>query len=87
MANHKSAKKRARQIVKRTARNRPIRSLVKSATRAFREALEAGDKGKIEETFKHATRVLRRAASKGVLPKGTASRRVSRLSLAHNRAN
>ena len=84
MANHKSAKKRARQMVKRTARNRPIKTRIKTVTRAFREALVEGDKTKVEETYNVAAQTLRRAASSGIIPKRTASRRVSRLSLAFN---
>lgn len=86
MANHKSAKKRARQTVKRTARNRPVKTHIKTTTRAFREAIAEGDKTKVEETYKAAAQTLRRAASRGVIPKRTASRRVSRLSVAFNTA-
>ena len=86
MANHKSAKKRARQTVARTIRTRGIRTQVKSTIRAFREALTSGDKKKAEATLDIATRSLRRAASRGVLHSRTASRRVSRLARAF-RAN
>ena len=84
MANHKSAKKRARQTVKRTARNRPVKTHIKTVTRAFREAVAEGDKKKVEEAYQEAAKTLRRAASRGVIPKRTASRRVSRLSLTFN---
>jgi len=82
VANHKSAKKRARQTPKRTERNRAHRSRVKTAIRAFREAVTGGDKSAIEVAYKTATRILRKAASNGILKKQTASRRVSRMSLA-----
>ena len=86
MANHKSSKKRARQTPVRTARNQDIKSSVKTAVRTFREALKSGDKEKLAEAFRQATRSLRRAASKGVLHKANASRRVSRLTQAFNKA-
>lgn len=86
MANHPSAKKRARQTVARTERNRSIRSRVKNATRAFREALASGDKDAAAKMLAEATRVIRKSASKGVLHKVTASRRVSRLAQAYHKA-
>ena len=79
MANHKSAKKRARQTHKRTERNRSTRSRVKSAVKSARSALTAGDAGEAATALKTAEGVLRRAASKGAIPKKRASRSVSRL--------
>ena len=85
MANHKSAKKRARQTPKRTERNRSTRSRVKSAVKSARSALEAGDAGETAAALKTAEGVLRRAASKGAIPKKRASRSVSRLAKNQNR--
>jgi small subunit ribosomal protein S20 len=85
VANHKSAKKRARQAVKRTERNRHTRSRVKSAVRSARTALAAGDTGETTSALKVAESILRRAASKGVIPKKRASRHVSRLAKSQNR--
>lgn len=85
MATHKSAEKRARQSVKRAARNLSRRSKVRGGIRAFREAIVAGDKKKAEEALRAATSELRKAASKGVLHARNASRRVSRLVLAFNK--
>lgn len=75
MANHKSAEKRARQSEKRRARNRHVNSGVKTAVKAFRQA-PAEER---ESALRRAESVIRRAASKGVLSKKQASRRVSRL--------
>ena len=86
MANHKSAKKRARQTVVRTARNRGVRTRVKNAVRAFREAIASGDKKQAEVELKSATQSLRKAASAGVMHKVSVSRRVSRLAQAFNKA-
>jgi len=85
LANHKSAKKRARQTLKRTERNRHTRSRVKSAVKSARTALTAGDTGETTAAIKVAESVLRRAASKGVIPKKRASRHVSRLAKSQNR--
>jgi small subunit ribosomal protein S20 len=85
VANHKSAKKRARQTPKRTERNRSARSRVKSAVKNARSALEAGDAGETAAALKSAEGVLRRAASKGAIPKKRASRSVSRLAKSQNR--
>jgi small subunit ribosomal protein S20 len=85
VANHKSAKKRARQTLKRTERNRHTRSRVKSAVKSARTALDAGDAGETTSAIKVAEGVLRRAASKGAIPKKRASRQVSRLAKGQNR--
>ncbi len=85
MANHKSAKKRARQTLKRTERNRRIRSRVKTAVKSARTALAAGDASETASAIKLAEGILRRAASKGTIPKKRASRHVSRLAKSQNR--
>jgi small subunit ribosomal protein S20 len=79
MANHKSAKKRIKQTIKRTERNRFYRTRMKNIIRAVREAVESGDKQKALEAFKLANKKLHHFVSKGFLKKGTASRKVSRL--------
>lgn len=85
MATHKSAVKKARQDIKRTARNESVRSRVKTAVRNFREALASGDRDTQLKLLVTATRELRKAASKGVVHMRNASRRVSRLELAFNK--
>ena len=85
MATHKSAEKRARQTVGRTARNTAVKSSVKTAIKIFRTALTGDDKVTTQAALLAATRALRKAASRGVFPKTTASRRVSRLVLAFNK--
>ena len=84
MATHKSAKKRARQTLKRTARNRHIHSGAKSAIRNVRAAVDAKDQEKTDAALKAAESVLRRAASKGVIPKKRVSRQISRLTKSRN---
>jgi small subunit ribosomal protein S20 len=87
MAQHRSAEKRARQSEKRRERNRAVRSRVRGSTRAVRTALEQGDLATAQEQLGQAEKLLRRAASKGVLKKTTASRTVSRLAKAVHRAS
>lgn len=78
MANTKSAKKRARQTPKRTARNTQIRSGVKTAVRQAREAILGNGKD-IAATLKQAISTISKAGTKGVLHKKNVARRISRL--------
>ena len=86
MANHKSAKKRARQALKRRDRNRAVKTEVRSAVKAVRTAAEAGDSAAAAAHVRVAESKLRKAASKGVIKKETASRQVSRLTRAATQA-
>ena len=79
MANTRSAQKRNRQATKRRARNLSVRNAVKNAVKKAREAVSSGDGAKAKEAVRGATRMLNRAASKGVLHARNASRRVARL--------
>ncbi len=79
MANTPSAKKAVRKIAARTEINKSRRSRVRTFVRKLEDALQAGDKSAAELAFKAAEPELMRAASKGVLHKNTASRKVSRL--------
>lgn len=79
MANIKSAKKRAKVIAKKTANNRIRKSIIKTSEKRFLEALEAGDKDLALERFKAAEKVIDQAASKNILHKNAAARKVSRL--------
>jgi small subunit ribosomal protein S20 len=78
MANHASAEKRHRQSERRRVRNKHWRSTVRNAIKSVREgaAERAGD---LAERVHRAERLLRKAASKGVLHDRTVSRTVSRL--------
>ena len=80
MATTKSAKKAARQAVRRTEVNKSRKSRAHTAVRKVEEAIAAGNKGAAAEALKAAQPVLVRNAQKGVLHKKTASRKVSRLS-------
>ncbi|MBN9074509.1 MAG: 30S ribosomal protein S20 [Rhizobiales bacterium] len=79
MANTSSAKKAARKIARRTAVNKSRRSRVRNFVRKVEEALAAGDKTTAQAAFDAAQPELMRAATKGVMHRNTASRKVSRL--------
>jgi len=79
VANTKSAQKRNRQALKRRTRNQAVRTQVKSAVKKAREALASKDPAKLQEALRAAERTLDKAASKGVLHKKNASRRIARL--------
>ena len=80
MAKTTSAKKAARKIAARTEVNRDRRSRVRTYVRKVEEALAAGDKAAAAAALKQAEPEIMRAASKGVIHKNAASRKVSRLS-------
>jgi small subunit ribosomal protein S20 len=79
MANTRSAKKAARQTIRRTASNKARRSRMKSFTRKVEEAIASGDKDAARAALKEAEPVLARTAQKGLTHRKTASRKVSRL--------
>lgn len=84
LANIKSAKKRI--LVNRTkaARNKSIRSAVKTAMKKVDAAVAANDKAAATEALSNAIATINKAASKGVYHKNNAARKVSRLSKAVN---
>ncbi|NLY93218.1 MAG: 30S ribosomal protein S20 [Myxococcales bacterium] len=80
MANHESAKKRIRQTEKRTARNRHVRSTVRTAIKKVRTAIETGDSAAAKELLAAAVKRIDMAVSKGIYHRNTGSRYISRLS-------
>jgi small subunit ribosomal protein S20 len=84
MANYPSAIKRNRQAPKRRSRNRLIIGNTRAALKAAREAISG--KGDKESAFKLAVRAVDKAVTKGALKRKTASRTISRLAKALNRA-
>ena len=79
MANPNSAKKATRKIVRRTEVNKARRSRMRGFVRKVEEAIASGDKAAAEAALKAAQPELQRAATKGVMHRNTASRKVSRL--------
>lgn len=80
MANIKSAKKRILVAETRAARNKAIRSKVKTACKKVEAAVTAGDKAAAQASLTAAISEIEKACSKGVYHANTASRKVSRLS-------
>ena len=79
MANHASALKRNRQNKKKYDRNKGYRTLVKTATKKVMEEVEAKNRENAEKELKKAEKTISKAASKGVIHKQTASRKISGL--------
>ena len=79
MANHQSAIKRNRQNKTRNARNNIRRTQVKTATKKTLAAVASADQGAARQTLKQAEKAISRVASKGVIHKRTASRKISQL--------
>ena len=77
MANIKSQIKRIRTNLKAQERNKAVKSELKTAIRATREAVAVGDKEKATTALRAATRKLYKAASKGVIHKNQAANRKS----------
>ena len=77
MANIKSQIKRIRTNLKAQERNKAVKSEVKSAVRATRDAIASGDKDKATTALRVATRKLDKAASKGVIHKNQAANKKS----------
>ncbi len=79
MANSPQAKKRARQIERRTAINKSRRTRIRTFLRKVEEAISGGDQAAAAEALKAAQPEIMRGVTKGIWHKKTASRKVSRL--------
>ena len=82
MANIKSAKKRILVNETRAARNKAIRSKVKTSIKKVEASISAGDMAAAQANLVNAISEIEKAASKGVYHKNNASRKVSRISKA-----
>jgi small subunit ribosomal protein S20 len=79
VANHESSKKRIRQTAKITERNKHVRSTTRTTIKRVRAAVEAGDKKAAEAALSACVRQIDKAVAKGVYPRATGSRYISRL--------
>ena len=84
MANHKSAVKRARQSEEQRVRNRSRKTRMKNVIRGLEEAIAGKSPEKAAEQLKKAASVIAKTASRGVIHKNTASRKISRLTIRVN---
>ena len=79
MANIKSARKRARQALKRRDRNMSLRTAARSAIKEVKKAIASGDKTAAVAALEKSRPVIDRIAAKGVLHRNAASRHKKRL--------
>ena len=86
MANIKSAKKRITVIQAKTLKNRRIKNSLKAILKNFYAALDKKDFATAKEKLGLAEKKLMQAASKNVIHKNAASRKVSRMTKALNKA-
>jgi len=82
MANIASARKRARQAVKRNQHNSSLRSRVRTAIKSVRKAIAAGDAQAARSSLQSAQGIIDRIADKKIIHKNAAARYKSRLSAA-----
>ena len=81
MANHKSAIKRIRQSERNRQRNRVRKTMMKNTVKAAEQSVKLGeDRDVVLEKLRQAISTIDKTASKGVIHKNTASRKISRLS-------
>jgi len=76
----KSGIKRHRQSLKKRERNIVVKSDLKTQLKKFESVLESKDPNSAQQVLRETEAKLRKAASKGLIKKETASRRVSRIS-------
>lgn len=85
MANHKQAKKRNRQRIRRRQRNLTHLSRMRTFIKRLRRAIDSSDNDLVDSTLPLALSAIGKAKSKGVLHPRTASRYSSRVAGAVNR--
>lgn len=79
MANMKNAKKKIKQIAKKTEENVMLKSTVKNAIKNTDKAVLAGDKEAADKYLKAAIKALDNAKSKGLVHQNKVDREKSRL--------
>ena len=84
MANIKSAKKRILVTETKTARNKAIKSKVKTYVKKVETAVAKKDAEAAKAALKEAISVINKAGSKGVYHKNNVARKVARISKAVN---
>jgi small subunit ribosomal protein S20 len=82
MANIASAKKRARQSVKRRAHNAGLRSELRTVIKKVRKSIEAGDKNAAQAEFQTSQGRIDAITDKGIIHKNAAARHKSRMASA-----
>ena len=82
MANSAQARKRARQAIKRRARNFSQRSELRTAIKSVRKAIATGDKAAAQKVLGESMSAIDSIADKKIIHKNKAARHKSRLSAA-----
>lgn len=85
MPNIKSASKRVKTAEVRRMRNMAAKSRLKTATRKFKEAVEAGNKESAQPALKELLALLDKAAGKKLIHKNTAARKKSKMQKLFNK--
>lgn len=80
-----SALKRVRQAEKRQLRNKSVKTAIKNATKKVITSVEEKDREKVQKELLEATKIISRAASKGIIHRNAASRKISRLTVIANK--
>jgi small subunit ribosomal protein S20 len=80
MAHHQSAKKRIRQIKRRTEVNRGRVGRIRTSLRKVEDAIASGNREDALTAFRAAQPHMMRGVRKGVVHRNTVSRKLSRLS-------
>ena len=80
MANHKSAKKRSRQTIKKNEINSQVLSKIKTNITKFENLIKDKNKAELEKLFSLINSSLAKASKKGLIKKKFVSRKLSSLS-------
>lgn len=81
-----SALKRVRQAEKRRLRNQSVETSIRTHTKKVESLLASKNKEELEGMLKRTIGLINRAASKGIIHRNTASRRISRITRKVNTA-
>jgi small subunit ribosomal protein S20 len=81
MPNTKSAERRTRVSARRNARNKSVKSSLRTLEKNYRTVTAAGKKEEADKALRSAVSAIDKAAKRGVIPKGRANRKKSRLAL------
>ena len=79
MAHHKQAKKRIRQIERRTKVNRARMSRIRTFIKRVEEAISGGEKDAAQAALLAAQPEIMRGVTRGVIHRNQAARKISRL--------
>ena len=80
MANHKSAKKRARQTLKRKTINSQVLSQIKTNINKFTESVRSKNTEEIDKSFSLVNSSLAKATKRGLIKRQYMSKKLSSLS-------